>query len=156
MTVQNQLTLFGDESTTGHNRPPEALPRGKAAQNIERGSNQFSSERQAHSKGRPKGTISTIEIDRREYRGKTIVLLEDRGIMQEDGTSYQYIIGIETVSDKGTVTLGLRRYITGLMKKRGYKNAYEGARAIFLNPENFTAILGWDVEGKPSEESKAA
>jgi len=77
-------------------------------------------------------------------------------MMQKDGTSYQYIIGIETVSDKGTVTLGLRRYITGLMKKRGYKNAYEGARAIFLNPENFTAILGWDVEGKPSEESKAA
>jgi len=155
MTVHNQLALFGD-STTGQNKPPEALPRVKGGSGGESGSNDFSSERQTYPTGRPKGTISTIEIDRREYRGKTIVLLEDRGMMQKDGTSYQYIIGIETVSDKGTVTLGLRRYITGLMKKRGYKNAYEGARAIFLNPENFTAILGWDVEGKPSEESKAA
>ena len=156
MTVHSQLTLFGDESTTAQNKTPEALPRGKAVQSRENSSNHFSGERQAHSKGRPKGTISVIEIDRREYHGKTIVLLEDRGMIQEDGTSYQYIIGIETVSDKGTVTLGLRRYITGLMKKRGYANAYEGARAVFLNPENFTAVLGWGVEGKPTAVPKAA
>lgn len=85
---------------------------------------------------------SDVEIDRREFSGHTIVLLEDRSMMKPDGTSGQYIIAIERVSKDGKVSLVQKCYISDLMKKQGYANANEGARAVFLNPERFRGIMG--------------
>ncbi len=82
------------------------------------------------------------EIDRREFNGHTLVLLEDRGRMKPDGTSRQNIIAVESVSEDGKKSLGQKRYITDLVRKRGYANSKEGARAIFLSPGGFKGMLG--------------
>ncbi|MFI5324458.1 MAG: hypothetical protein ACHQ6U_13265 [Thermodesulfobacteriota bacterium] len=92
----------------------------------------------------PGGTPRDIEIDRREFNGRTLVLLEDRGkgMMLPDGTSKQYILAVELTSKSGKTTLDHKRYISRLMMKRGYANAREGAKAIFYNPEDFKSIVG--------------
>jgi len=86
--------------------------------------------------GRP---VTDVEIDRREFNGRDLVLLEDRhrGMMKPDGTSKQYILAF--AKKGGSYN---KRFITDLMQKRGYANAKEGARAIFLHPEDFKPILG--------------
>ncbi len=85
---------------------------------------------------------SDVEIDRRVFNGHTVVLLEDRSMMKLDGTSGQYIIAIESAPKDDKVPLVHKRYISDLMKKKGYANSYEGARAVFLNPERFRGIMG--------------
>lgn len=85
---------------------------------------------------------SDIEIDRRIFNGHTVVLLEDRSMMKPDGTSKQYIIAVETISKSGGVSLVHKCYISDLAKRQGYANAYEAARANFLNPEKFRGSMG--------------
>ena len=96
-------------------------------------------------KFKPKGRKSTdIEINRRIYNGHTILLLEDHrsGMIEKDGTSRQYILAVEQISKTGNVKLTQERYITNLMKRKGYASAKEGAMAIFLHPSDFVSIVG--------------
>jgi len=87
-----------------------------------------------------------IEIDRRTYRERTLVLIEDRAVkmMLPDGTSKQYILAVESTSKEGNRYLGHKRYISRLIVKNGYDTAKEGAMAIFLHPGDFKSILGED------------
>jgi len=110
-------------------------------------------ERQRQIKKKKRGR-SDVEIDRRVFNGHTVVLLEDSTMMEPDGTSSQYIIAIESTSKDGKVSLIDKRYISGLIKKQGYDNAYDGARAIFLNPEGFREILGEHWVGYEHEQTK--
>jgi hypothetical protein len=84
------------------------------------------------------------EIDRREFNGHTLVLLEDtsRGMRKKNGTSWLYIFAIEK---KGKIKY--KRYITDLMIQLGYRDARHGAIAILSNPEKFKKILGEDWHG---------
>lgn len=134
-TITNQQTNTLQPGKSGKRSTARVKPR--------KARGEFLGKSEGHSKGRPKGVFDTREIDRREYRGNTIVLLEDRRLMQPDGTSYQYILAIEMVADKtGRVYQQFRRYITGLMRKRGYANALEAAKAVFASPGDFGEILG--------------
>ncbi len=121
---------------SGKRSNPRAKPR--------KARGEFLGKSEGHSKGRAKGVSDTQEIVRREYRGNTIVLLEDRRLMQSDRTSYQYLLVIEKVSKAGKPNHYDRRYITGLMRKRGYSNALEAAKAVFASPGDFGEILGED------------
>lgn len=87
-----------------------------------------------------------VEIDRRIYGDHTIVLLEDRStkMMLPDRTSKQYILAVEGISKEGNRYLGHKRHISRLIVKKGYENAKEGARAIFLHPGDFKSVLGDD------------
>lgn len=93
--------------------------------------------------------ITDTEIDRREWNSKILVLLEDVAshMIKPDGTSEQYIIGIQVVAKKGSIYIDHKRYITDLMVKRGYINAKHGAIAIMQNPEKFKSILGEEWHG---------
>ena len=94
----------------------------------------------------PKGMAQKdFEIDRREFNGHTLVLLEDRtkNLMKSDGTSGQYVLAIEMQSKKSPLKfLAHYRFITDLMRKKGFENAKEAARAMFLHPEDYKPILG--------------
>ncbi len=96
---------------------------------------------EGHSNKNKRGR-SDVEIDRRVFNGHTVVLLEDSSMMKPDGTSYQYIIAIESNSKAGKLSLVEKHYITDLFKRDGYSNAYSGARAVFSNPESFKGFLG--------------
>ena len=96
---------------------------------------------------------SDVEIDRHVFNGHAVVLLEDRSMLKPDGTSGQYIIAIESISKAGKLSLVDKRYISDLITKLGYANAYEGARVIFLNPEKFRGILGEHWTGYENEQT---
>lgn len=87
---------------------------------------------------------SDRELDRKSFNGHTIVLLEDQNprLRNPDGTSGQYVIAVESISKKGNVNLSHRRYISNLIRKKGYANAKEGALAVFHTPHNFMGVLG--------------
>lgn len=88
----------------------------------------------------PKGrTQKDYEIDRRVYRGHELVLLEDRS----DAGKGQYILAVEIRSKKGGKRyLEHRRFITEIVRKLGFEGSREGARAIFLHPEDYKGVLG--------------
>lgn len=125
-------------------RPGKSGKRSTAQIKSRKARGEFLGKSEGHSRGRPKGFSNTREIDRREYRGNTIVLLEDRRLMQPDGMSYQYLLVIERVSKSGKSNHYDRRYITGLMRKRGYSSTLEAAKAVFASPGDFGEILGED------------
>jgi len=84
-----------------------------------------------------------IEIETREYNGHLISIAEDRCMMEEDGTSHQYIIYL--------IKNGKRKdkcYITGVgVKRLGFTNVKEFARHIFNNPYQYKKILGCNWRG---------
>ena len=81
-----------------------------------------------------------IEIDQKDFNGHTIVLLEDRSreMRKPDGTSMQYIIGVE---GKDGVIFH-KRYITDIVVVDGFVNAKQGAKAIFFDPDKYRHYLG--------------
>ncbi|MFI5324466.1 MAG: hypothetical protein ACHQ6U_13315 [Thermodesulfobacteriota bacterium] len=77
----------------------------------------------------PKGC--DVEIDRREYNGLTVVLLEDRrrNTMLPDGTSKQYILCVETRAvESSNIDSFHYRHITKLMWKKTGQSAKDIAR----------------------------
>jgi hypothetical protein len=101
-------------------------------------------ERKRATEARLEQDYADMEIDRRNFNGHVLVLLEDRhkGMLKPDGTSEQYISAIESVSEKGHAFTHHRRYVTDLMRKLGYRDAKHGAMAIFANPQRFKSVLG--------------
>lgn len=88
--------------------------------------------------------LTDVEIDRRDYNGWTLLLLEDRhrNMMLPNGTSKQYILAVEFIHENGTISLKHKRFISQLITKKGFRDAKEGTRAIFLNPEKFISTVG--------------
>jgi hypothetical protein len=84
-----------------------------------------------------------VEIDRRKFNGRTIVLLEDRARALPDGASKQYVIGIEIKSKKtGKLNIEHKRFISPLITRLGFDTTYEGAKYTFDNLETARSVLG--------------
>ena len=79
------------------------------------------------------------EMDRTEFNGHTLVLLEDRTMLRPYKTSRQYIIAI--LGKKGN--LDHKRYITDL----AVSSAKYFAQSIFVNPDKYKHILGLNWMG---------
>lgn len=100
----------------------------------------------ATTKKKPQGRVQKdYEIDRREFNGHVLVLLEDRSqaVRGEDGASGQYILAVEMRSKKsGKVYLEHSRYISDIVRRKGFSGAKEGARAMFMSPGDYKSVLG--------------